>query len=30
MSGLRFAPVSAENRADFEGLFEALGAPKYC
>jgi hypothetical protein len=30
MSGLRFAPVTARNRADFETLFESPGAPKYC
>jgi GNAT superfamily N-acetyltransferase len=30
MSAFRFAPVTAENRDDFEKLFEAPGAPKYC
>lgn len=30
MTALRFAPVTAESRADFEALFESPGAPKYC
>jgi hypothetical protein len=27
---LRFRAVDASNWADFEGLFEARGGPKYC
>jgi GNAT superfamily N-acetyltransferase len=27
---MRFAPVTPANRSDFEKLFEAPGAPKYC
>lgn len=30
MTELSFTPVSMANQADFERLFEAPGAPKYC
>lgn len=30
MSGLAFRPVASSNRADFEALFSAPGAPKHC
>lgn len=29
-AALHFAPVSRENRSDFEQLFEAPGGPSYC